>query len=71
MKQLNSEDFTDESAERLTFTEVEELDSLNFLHLIDQEEVIQLLISIITDADNQGELIKYLVNWNLTNRISN
>ena len=75
MKQLNSENFTDksackasyllkEAAERLTYTEVEELNSLNFLYDIDQKDVINLLLSIVADADNQNELIEYLVNWN-------
>ena len=75
MKQLNSENFTDksafkasyllkEAAERLTYTEVEELNSLNFLYDIDQKDVINLLLSIVADADNQDELIEYLVNWN-------
>ena len=64
MIKLNPEEFTDESAERLTYTEVEELNSLNFLYDIDQKDVINLLFSIIADADNQDELIEYLVNWN-------
>ena len=64
MIKLNPEEFTDESAERLTYIEVEELNSLNFLYDIDQKDVINLLFSIIADADNQNELIEYLVNWN-------
>ena len=64
MIKLNPEEFTDESAERLTYTEVEELNSLNFLYDIDQKDVINLLLSIVADADNQNELIEYLVNWN-------
>ena len=64
MIKLNPEEFTDESAERLTYIEVEELNSLNFLYDIDQKDVINLLFSIIADADNQDELIEYLVNWN-------
>ena len=64
MIKLNPEEFTDESAERLTYTEVEELNSLNFLYDIDQKDVINLLLSIVADADNQDELIEYLVNWN-------
>jgi hypothetical protein len=64
MIKLNPEEFTDESAERLTYTEVEELNSLNFLYDIDPKDVINLLLSIVADADNQDELIEYLVNWN-------
>ena len=64
MIKLNPEEFTDESAERLTYTEVEELNSLNFLYDIDPKDVINLLLSIVADADNQNELIEYLVNWN-------
>ena len=64
MIKLNLEEFTDESAERLTYTEVEELNSLNFLYDIDPKDVINLLLSIVADADNQNELIEYLVNWN-------
>ena len=64
MIKLNPEEFTDKSAERLTYTEVEELNSLNFLYDIDPKDVINLLLSIVADADNQNELIEYLVNWN-------
>ena len=64
MIKLNPEEFTDESAERLTYIEVEELNSLNFLYDIDPKDVINLLLSIVADADNQNELIEYLVNWN-------
>lgn len=64
LHKLNPEDFTDEAAERLTYTQLEESDILDFLYDLDKKDIINLLLSIIADADNQHELIQYLVNWN-------
>jgi hypothetical protein len=65
---LNPEDFTDESAcKGLIYTELETLDVLSFLYDLDKQDIISLLLSVVANADNQYELIDYLVNWNINN----
>ena len=67
MIKLNPEDFTDESAKNLTYTELEMLNIFDFIYDLDKQDIISLLLSILADADNQYELIEYLVNWNKDN----
>jgi hypothetical protein len=67
MIKLNPEDFTDESAENLTYTELETLNIFDFLYNLDKQDIISLLLSILADANNQYELVEYLVNWNKDN----
>lgn len=67
MIKLNLEDFTDKSAENLTYTELEALNIFDFIYDLDKQDIISLLLSILADADNQYELIEYLVNWNKDN----
>ena len=69
MIKLNPEDFTDESAENLnlTYTELETLNIFDFLYDLDKQDIISLLLSILAEANNQYELIDYLVNWNINN----
>lgn len=67
MIKVNPEDFTDSSAENLTYTELEMLNIFDFLYDLDKQDIISLLLSILADADNQYELVEYLVNWNKNN----
>ena len=68
LNKLNPEDFTDESAcKGLTYTELETLNVFDFLYNLDKQDLIILLLSVVADADNQYELIEYLVNWNKNN----
>lgn len=67
MIKLNPEDFTDESAENLTYKELKALNIFDFLYDLDKQDIISLLLSILAIANNQYELIEYLVNWNINN----
>lgn len=67
MIKLNPEDFTDESSKNLTYTELETLNVFDFLYNLDKQYIISLLLSILADADNQYELVEYLVNWSKNN----
>ena len=58
---LNPEDFTDESSEMTTYDDL--LAALAWLNKVPKENLVYLIVNIVSDADNKEELLEYIANY--------
>ena len=58
---LNPEDFTDESSEMTTYDDL--LAALDWLNKVPKENLVYLIVNIVSDADNKEELLEYIANY--------